>query len=74
MLNWTSFWEQFKVSIHSKDQLSVAEKLNYFRHVVKDGTAKHVIERLTGSVNNYAEVVRTLFGMWKDDFACAVNE
>ena len=37
MLHWTSFWEQFKVSVHSKDRLSIAEKLAYLRHAVKDG-------------------------------------
>ena len=47
ILNWTSFWEQFEVSIHSKDQLSIAEKLAYLRHAVKDGTAKHMIEGLS---------------------------
>ena len=52
MLHWTSFWEQFEVSVHSKDRLSVAEKLVYLRHAVKDGPAKHVIEGLMGSGNN----------------------
>ena len=37
MLHWISFWEQIKVSIHSKDRLSIAEKLVYLRHAVKDG-------------------------------------
>ena len=35
MLDWTLFWEQFEVFIHSNDRLSVAEKLAYIRHVVK---------------------------------------
>ena len=48
MLNYTSFREQFEESIHSKDQLSVAEKLAlaHLRHAVKDSPAKHVIGQL----------------------------
>ena len=60
MLHWASFWEQFQVSVHGKDRLSVAEKLAYLRHAVKDGPAKYVIEGLTGSGNNYAEAVECL--------------
>ena len=59
MLNWTAFWEQFEVSIYSKDRLSVAKKLAYLRHAVKDGLAKHVIG-LSVSGNNYAEAVECL--------------
>ena len=29
ILNWTWFWEQFELSIHSKDRLFVAENLAY---------------------------------------------
>ena len=43
MLNWTSFWEQFKASICSKHSLSVAEKLAYLKHQLKDGPAKHMV-------------------------------
>ena len=46
--------------VHSKDRLSIAEKLAYLRHAVKDGPAKHVIEGLSGSGNNYSEAVECL--------------
>ena len=59
MLHWRSVWEQSNVSDHSKDWLSVAEKLAYLRHVVKDGPVKHVIEGWE-SGNNYAEAVECL--------------
>lgn len=39
IMNWRSFWEQYKVSIHSREQLSNLEKLAYLRHSLKDGPA-----------------------------------
>ena len=48
------------MSVHSKDRLSVAEKLAYLRHAVRDGPTKYVIEGLTESGNNYAEAVECL--------------
>ena len=60
MLNWISLWEQFEVSIHSKDQLFIEEKLACFRHSFKDGPARHMIKRLSGNGNNYAEAVECL--------------
>ena len=43
ILNWRTFWEQFQVSIHNKDQLSNAEKLAYLKDALKDGPAEHII-------------------------------
>ena len=48
------------MSVRSKDQLSIAEKLAYPRHAVKDGPGKHVVVGLSGSGNNYAEAVECL--------------
>ena len=41
VLNWRTFWEQFWVSIHSRPQLSNAEKLHvaYLKNAQKDGPA-----------------------------------
>ncbi len=46
LLSWQTFWEQFDVSIHSRRDVSNAEKLAYLRHSLKDGSAKAVIERI----------------------------
>ena len=43
-MHWTLFWKQFEVSVYGKDQLSIAVKLAYLKHAVKDGPAKHMIE------------------------------
>lgn len=40
--NWTSFWEQFDIAIHSCSTLSDVEKLAYLRNALKDGTAKGI--------------------------------
>lgn len=46
IIEWCTFWEQFSVSIDSRSHLSDSEKLVYFRHSLKDGSAKGVIEGL----------------------------
>ena len=58
--NWRSFWEQFKVSVHDRSTLSPSEKLTYLRHALKDGSAKHVIEGLCGSGDQYTEAIDCL--------------
>ena len=60
MLNWRTFWEQYEVSIHSRTQLTDAEKLAYLRHSLKDGPARHVIEGLSGSGTEYEEAIKCL--------------
>jgi len=57
VVNWRSFWEQFTVSVHDRSNLSPAEKLTYLKHAVKDGPAKHVVEGLSGSGDQYKEAV-----------------
>ena len=47
IMNWSSFWEQFEVSIHKKENLEGVEKLAYLRHALKDGSAKLVIQGLS---------------------------
>ena len=60
ILNWKTFWEQFKVSVHDRTNISDAEKLVYLQHALKEGTAKRVIEGLSRSGEHYAEAVECL--------------
>ena len=55
ILNWRTFWEQFCIAIHDCTHPSNAEKLAYFRHSLKDGTAKNTIEGLSHSGDHYME-------------------
>ena len=59
-VNWRSFWEQYSVSVHSRKQLASSEKLAYLKHALKGGSAKHVVEGLSGSGNNYDEAIDCL--------------
>ena len=60
ILNWTTFWEQFCISVHERLNLSDAEKLVYLRHSLKDGAAKRTIEGLSRSKDCYAEAIKCL--------------
>ena len=60
ILNWTSFWEQFEVAVHSNDFLRDVEKLAYLRDAVKNSPAKNVIEGLSRTAGSYAEAVECL--------------
>ena len=59
-LEWQTLWEQFDDSVHSKPQLFDPIKLAYHRQVLKEGPARHVIEGLSGTANNYCEAVTML--------------
>ena len=60
LLNWKTFWEQFDISIHSRKDISDAEKLAYLRHALKDGSARSVIEGLSQSGDQYSEAIESL--------------
>ena len=60
VVNWRSFWEQFRVSVHDKPKLSNVEKLAYLKHALNDGSARHVVEGLSGSGDHYKETVDCL--------------
>ena len=60
VLNWTTFWEQFSVSVHSRTNISDTEKLVYLQQALKDGTAKHAIEGLSRTGDHYSEAVECL--------------
>ena len=57
---WKMFWEQFNISVHTRANLSNAEKLVYLQHSVKDGSAKKVIEGLSRTGDCYDEAVKCL--------------
>ena len=48
------------MSIHLRTNLTDPEKLAYLRQSLKDGPARHVIERLSGSGYDYAEAIESL--------------
>ena len=56
----SSFWEQFSVAVHNRTDLSDAEKPVYLHPAVKDGSAKHVIEGLSRTGDNYTEAIECL--------------
>ena len=60
VLHWSQFWEQFKISIHDRPQLSDSEKLVYLQQAVKNGSAKPVIEGLSRSGENEKEAIDCL--------------
>lgn len=60
LLDWSSFWEQFNIAIHSKEQLTDAEKLAYLKDSLKDGPARHAIEGLAQTAENYEEAITCL--------------
>ena len=60
ILNWRSFWEQFRISVHDCSNLSDSEKLVYLQHSLKNGSAKSVIEGLSRSGEYYAEAIECL--------------
>ena len=60
ILNWVTFWEQFKVAIHSNDRLHDAQKFVYLREAVKDGSANQVIQGISHSAGSYNVAVDSL--------------
>ena len=60
ILNWTHFWEQFVISIDSKSDLTDAEKFVYLQNAIKGGTAKNVIEGLSGTGEHYTKAIDCL--------------
>ena len=60
IMNWRRFSEQYEVSIHSRTHLTDPEKLAYLWQSLKNGSAQHIIEGLSGSGNDYVEAVECL--------------
>ena len=64
ILNWTHFWEQFSISIDEHSNLSNAEKFVYLQHSLKGGSAKSVIEGLSGTGEHYSKAVECLMNRY----------
>ena len=60
VLNWRTYWEQFGASIHSRLELSDAEKLANLKDALKDGPAEHVIQGLVQTIGTYDEAFECL--------------
>lgn len=60
LLAWKIFWEQFTVAIHTRSDLSNAEKLVYLCQAAKGGTARTVIEGLSRIGDDYDKAVECL--------------
>ena len=59
-LGWSLFWEQLELSVHSKTQISDADKFTYLLQEFKDGPGRHMIEGLAHSATNYLNAVDCL--------------
>ena len=60
ILNWTRFWEQFKISIDEHEGFTDAERFIYLQQSLKGGSAKTVIEGLSGTGENYQKATECL--------------
>ena len=60
VLNWKHFWEQFSISIYSRANLSDAEKFVYLQRSLEGGSARSVIQGLSGTGENYSKAFECL--------------
>ena len=72
VLNWRTFWEQFKLSIHNWEQLSDSEKLAYLKDPLKNGPAECVIQGLAHTAGTYNEVMECLVSRY--DWPCLIRQ
>ena len=72
ILNWRQWWEQFCLSIHNRSTLSNAEKLVYLQHLLKDGSAKTIIQGLPQSGEQHNEAVEYLIARF--DCPCLLHQ
>lgn len=59
ILEWVSWWDQYKICIHENEALTDRDRLNYLRLYVK-GTAIRAIEYLEVSGDNYPKAIEAL--------------
>ena len=59
-VHWSTFWEQFQISVHKQKSLCNSEKLVYLKHALKDGTARQVVEGLSRSGDQYTAAIECL--------------
>lgn len=60
VLSWTHFWEQFAVSIDGNTTLTQTEKFVYLQQSLNNGSAKNVIDGLTGTGEHYTKAIECL--------------
>ena len=59
-LKWMTFWQQFEISVHSKDQQTEVEKVAYLRHVLKGRPVEQVVQGLAQMADTYKEAISCL--------------
>ena len=59
MIEWVSWWDQFKSCIHENNTLSEREKFNYLRVYVK-GSVRKAIEYIKVTSSNYSKAIDAL--------------
>ena len=58
-IDWTGFWDQFQISIHSSDGFGDIDRLNFLKKYLC-GSAAACVLGLTLSSRNYNEVISIL--------------
>ena len=64
-MNWTTFWDQFESSIHSKRGISDIDKFSYLRPFLAP-VALETISGLTLSSQNYSEAIDLLKNRYRN--------
>ena len=52
VINWTSFWNAFKATIHDNNEISKIDKLNYLNSLL-EGPAAPTLQGLSLTEGNY---------------------
>ena len=60
LMNWSTFWCQFRVAVNSNADLSKEHKLAYLRDAVQDPSTKHLLFSGTEWESLYSKVVELL--------------
>ena len=59
IIQWVSWWDQYKICIHENETLTDRDRFNYLRMYVK-GSARRAIEYIEVSGNNYPKAIEAL--------------
>ena len=59
IIQWVSWWDQYKICIHENEALTDRDRFNYLRMYVK-GTARRAIEYIEVSGDNYPKAIEAL--------------
>ena len=60
VMNWSTFWNQFRVAVDSNPDLTEEHKLAYLRDAVQDSSTKHLLFSGAETEGLYSEVVQLL--------------